>query len=274
MFQTPDESRFVQKERIRIYTIFLLLLIDAIVYYVPYRNDVLIGNLFGISLWFYFGILNALLIILVYMFVKGEVILDFSSQELIFNEFKRSKKWSFSKLLGVYLLAYEGEYLIRIRQQRLQTLDIKVKFDQAYQLVDKFEELGYNFISVRPDKPKRLSYTFPILLSKYEKKPNGFNPEIPEWYRGITLRTKLLSITLSPLLYIISATLIVRIPYLLEGLSFTKGIVTFIYAFTAFILFDGGLYFLFGVSFLVVIAKSITKITSRSSRSHSSDNPK
>ena len=270
MFQSTDESIFIQKERIRIYTIFILLLIDAIVYYVPYRNDVLIGNLFGISLWFYFGILNASLIILVYMFVKGEVILDFASQELIFNEFKRSKKWSFSKLLGIYLLAYEGEYLIRIRQQRLQTLDIRVRFEQAYLLVDKFEKLGYSFVSVRPDKPKRLSYTFPILLSKYEKKSNGFNPEIPEWYRGITLRTKLLSITLSPLLYIISATLIVRIPYLLVGLSFIKGIVTFIYALTAFILFDGGLYFLFGISFIVFIAKSITKITSRS---HSSDNP-
>jgi hypothetical protein len=231
---------------------------------------VFIGDLFGITLWFYFGVLNAILILLVYIFVRGYVMLDFTSQKFVFNEFKRKESWDFSKLLGIYLLAYEGEYLIRIRPKKLLTLDFRVKFDQAYELVDKFEELGYKFKNIRFTEPRRLSYTFPILLSKFEKKKTSrFNPEIPDWYRGITLRTKLLSISLSPLLYVIGATLIVRIPYLLEGLSFSKGIVYFIYVFTAFLLFDGGLYFLFGVSFIVILAKGIHKI---SSNTQSSDN--
>ncbi|MHA1483612.1 MAG: hypothetical protein ACTSQA_09315 [Candidatus Heimdallarchaeaceae archaeon] len=83
------------------------------------------------------------------------------------------------------------------------------------------------------------------------------------------MRTKLLSITLSPLLYIISATLIVRIPHLLDGLAGTKGIVSFIYGFTAFLLFDGGLYLLFGISLLALLVKQITRFKSQS---HSSDN--
>jgi len=196
--------------------------------------------------------------------------LDFSSEKFVFNEFKRKKTWDFSKLLGVYLLAYEGEYLIRIRPQKILTLDFRVNFDQAYKLVKKFEELGYKFKNIRFTEPRRLSYTFPILLSKFEKKkPFRYNPEIPDWHRGITLRTKLLSITLSPLLYVIGATLIAKIPYLFEGFPFTRGIVYFIYVFTAFLLFDGGLYFLFGVSFLVILAKRIQKT---SSQTQSSDN--
>ncbi|MHA1397560.1 MAG: hypothetical protein ACTSSF_07620, partial [Candidatus Heimdallarchaeaceae archaeon] len=71
------------------------------------------------------------------------------------------------------------------------------------------------------------------------------------------------------LLYIIAGTLIVRIPHLLEGLRGTRGIVSFIYGLTAFILFDGGLYFLFGVSFIVILAKRLSRY---SSQSHSSDN--
>ncbi|MHA1407412.1 MAG: hypothetical protein ACTSSG_08540 [Candidatus Heimdallarchaeaceae archaeon] len=270
MSDLTNESRYVHKEHIRLSTIFLLLLLNALIYYVPFRNDVNIGHLFGITLWFYFGILNAILILLVYVFVRGEVVLDFSTKELIFNEFKRSKSWPFSKLLGVYLLAYDGDYLIRIRPQRLLTLDIRVNFDQAYELIAKFQELGFTFKTIREDKPKRLSYTFPILLSKYDRKPNTkFNPEIPEWYRGITMRTRMISMTLAPLLYIIAGTLIVRIPHLLEGLRGTRGIVSFIYGLTAFILFDGGLYFLFGVSFIVILAKRLSRY---SSQSHSSDN--
>ena len=83
-----------------------------------------------------------------------------------------------------------------------------------------------------------------------------------------SLITKLISITLAPLLYIIAGTLVVRIPHLLEGLTATKGVVSVIYGITAFILFDGGLYFLFGVSFIVLLAKRIYK---NSSQSHSQD---
>ena len=90
MLVMSDESQYVHKVRTRISTIFLLLILNGIVYYVPYRNNVLIGDLFGLSLWFYFGILNALLIILVYIIVKGEMIIDFSSKEITFNEFKKS----------------------------------------------------------------------------------------------------------------------------------------------------------------------------------------
>ena len=78
----------------------------------------------------------------------------------------------------------------------------------------------------------------------------------------------MISIAIAPLLYVIGGTLIARMPYLVEGLSATRGIVYFIYVFTVFVLFDGGLYFLFGMSFLVVIAKQIYKI---SSPSHSSE---
>ncbi|MCG3221387.1 MAG: hypothetical protein H7641_08400 [Candidatus Heimdallarchaeota archaeon] len=268
MFQDSDESLFVQKERLRVLTIFFLLLLNAIVYFIPYRNNVLIGELFGITLWFYFGVLNALLLILVYTLVKGQVILDFSSKKFIFNEFKKKKSWDFSELLGIYLLAYEGKYLIRVRPQRLLTLDIQVSFEHAYKILEKFEELGYKFKTVRSNEPKRITYPFPVLFSKFEKRSGGFNPEIPEWYRGITQRTKLISITISPLLYVVGGTLIARMPYLVEGLSSTKGIVYFIYVFTVFLLFDGGLYFLFGVSFLVVLAKQIRKV---SSVSHSRD---
>ena len=269
MFKNPDDSLFIQKVHVKISVIFLLLSITAIIYYVPYRNNVLIGNLFGVSLWLYFGILNALLVILVYIFVKGDVILDFEKQEFSFKEFNRSRSWQFSKLLGIYLLTFENKYLIRIRPQRLLILDIRVNFKQAYQIIEKFEELGYTFTSVERDQIKRFRYTFPLLLSKFERKPNDFNPEIPIWHRGITMRTKLISITLSPMLYIISATLIVKIPHLLEGLSVTRGFVSFLYGLTAFILFDGGLYFLFGISIVVIVAKQIAKF---STQSHSSDN--
>ena len=269
MFKQPDESLFVQKVHVKISVIFLLLSITAVIYYVPYRNNVLIGNLFGISLWLYFGILNALLVIIVYIFVKGDVILDFEKQEFSFREFNRDRSWQFSKLLGIYLLTYENKYIIRLRPQRLLVLDIRVNFKQAYQLIEKFEALGYSFTSVKRDQIKRLRYSFPLLLSKFERKPNGFNPEIPIWHRGITMRTKLISITMSPLLYIIGATLIVKIPHLLEGLSISRGFVSFLYGLTVFILFDGGLYFLFGISIVVLIAKQLAKI---SSQSHSSDN--
>jgi hypothetical protein len=242
--------------------------LDALVYFIPYRNNVSIGELFSISLWFYFGILNAILLILVYTLVKGQVILDFSSKKLTFNEFKKRRSWDFTELLGIYLLAYEGEYLIRVRPKRLLTLDIQVGFEHAYKLLEKFEELGYKFKTIRSNEPKKITYPFPVLFSKFEKKSGGFNPEIPEWYRGITLRTKMISITIAPLLYVIGGTLIARMPYLVEGLSATRGIVYFIYVFTVFLLFDGGLYFLFGISFLVIIAKQIYKI---SSPSHSSD---
>ncbi|MBY8999845.1 MAG: hypothetical protein KGD64_02930 [Candidatus Heimdallarchaeota archaeon] len=268
MAHSTDKSKFMDKEHIRLSTILMLLIVDGLVYFVPYRNDVLIGDLFGISLWFYFGILNAILLILVYIFFRGEVELDFSTQELIFREFKKLKKWQFNKVLGIYLLAYDGEYLLRIRPKRLLTLDIRVNFDDAYYLVDKFKELGFEFKTVRDDKHKPLSYTFPILLSKYDQKPSGYNPEIPNWNRGVTLRTKLLSITLSPMLYIISATLIVRIPHLLDGLAGTKGLVSFIYGFTAFLLFDGGLYLLFGISLIALLLKQINRFKSHS---HSSD---
>ena len=268
MFQDSDESLFVQKERLRVATILFLLILDALVYFIPYRNNVSIGKLFGIPLWFYFGILNAVLLILVYTLVKGQVILDFSSKKLIFNEFKKKRSWDFSKLLGIYLLAYEGEYLIRVRPQRLLTLDIQVSFENAYKILEKFEELDYKFNTIRSNEPKKITYPFPLLLSKFERKSGGFNPEIPEWYRGITLRTKMISIAIAPLLYVIGGTLIARMPYLVEGLSATRGIVYFIYVFTVFVLFDGGLYFLFGMSFLVVIAKQIYKI---SSPSHSSE---
>ena len=268
MFQDSDDSLFVQKERLRVSTIVFLLLLDALVYFIPVRNNVMIGELFGITLWFYFGILNAVLLLLVYTLVKGQIILDFSSKKFTFNEFKKKKTWDFSELLGIYLLAYEGKYLIRIRPQRLLTLDIQVSFDHAYNLLEKFEELGYKFTTVRKNTHKKITYPFPVLISRFEKKSGGFNPEIPEWYRGITLRTKLISIAISPLLYVIGGTLIARIPYLVEGLSSTRGIVYFIYVFTAFLLFDGGLYFLFGVSFLVILAKQIRKA---SSVSHSSD---
>ena len=140
---------------------------------------------------------------------------------------------------------------------------------EAYQLIEKFEVLGYSFTSVKRDQIKRLRYSFPLLLSKFERKPNGFNPEIPVWHRGITMRTKLISITMSPMLYIIGAPLIVKIPHLLEGLSISWGFVSFLYGLTVFILFDGGLYFLFGISIVVLIAKQLAKI---SSQSHSSDN--
>lgn len=269
MSHSADKTKFVDKEHIRVSSIFILLIVDALVYFVPYRNDVLIGDLFGISLWFYFGILNGILLLLVYILFRGEVELDFSTNEVIFRDFKKLKKWSFDEVLGVYLLAYDGEYIFRIRPKRLLTLDLRVNFETAYDLVNKFKELGFEFKTVRDDKHKPLSYTFPILLSKYDRKPSGYNPEIPNWNRGVTLRTKLLSIALSPLLYIVSATLILRIPHLLDGLQGTKGIVSFIYGFTAFLLFDGGLYLLFGISLLALLLKQITRFKSHS---HSSDN--
>ena len=269
MSHSIKQSQFIDREHVRVSTIIVLLILDALVYFVPYRNEVYIGDLFGISLWFYFGLLNAILLILVYVLFRGEVEINFTNKEVIFREFKKAKKWEFSNLLGIYLLAYDGEYLIRVRPKRLLTLDIRVNFETAYRLTDQFKEMGFEFKTVRDDKHKPLSYTFPILLSKYDRKPSGFNPEIPHWSRGITQRTKLVSIALSPLLYIISATLIVRIPHLLDGLSGTKGIVSFIYGFTAFLLFDGGLYLLFGISLVAILVKQITRFTTHS---HSSDN--
>lgn len=262
MLAESDESHFVHKVRAKISTIIMLLILDAIVYYVPFRNDVFIGDLFGISLWFYFGILNGILIVLVHVFVQGEVILDFSSKQISFNEFKNRSTWDFSELWGIYFLAFDGDYLIRIRTHRLRTIDIRMSFDEAYTMVDKFEAAGYPLTTIRPDPPKRLSNAFPLLLSKYEKKKvKEFNPEIPDWSRDITLKTKLISITIAPFLYVLGATLIIRIPHLVIGLTTTKGIVSFIYGLTVFILFDGGLYLLFGISIFVLIAKQISKFS-------------
>ena len=263
MLVESNDSRFVHKVRARISTIVLLLILDAIVYYVPYRNEVYIGDLFGLSLWFYFGILNGLLITLVYVFVKGEIVFDFSSQQITFNEFKKSNSWNFSDLWGIYFLAYDGDYLIRIRTYRLRVLEIRLDFEEAYDIIGKFEKAGYPLTTIRPDPPKRVSNAFPLLISKYEKKKvKGFNPEIPDWYRSITLKTKLISITIAPFLYILGATLIVKIPHLLEGLGGSKDLVSFIYGLTVFILFDGGLYLLFGISVFVLIAKQVSRFSS------------
>ncbi|MHA1483613.1 MAG: hypothetical protein ACTSQA_09320 [Candidatus Heimdallarchaeaceae archaeon] len=111
MSHSTDKSNFMDKEHIRLSSILILLIVDALVYFVPYRNDVLIGDLFGISLWFYFGVLNGILLLLVYILFRGEVELDFSKNEVIFRDFKKLKKWSFDKVLGIYLLAYDGEYI-------------------------------------------------------------------------------------------------------------------------------------------------------------------
>ncbi len=269
MSQSLDTSKYSDKARARLSAIIILLLVDAIVYFVPYRNEVFIGNLFGISLWFYFGFLNAILLILVYVLFRGELELDFTTNEVIFRDFKKIKKWSFDEVLGIYLLAYDGEYIIRIRPKRIMTLDLRLNLENAYNIIDKFKEQGFEFKTVRDNEHTPLSFTFPLLLSKYDRKPSGFNPEIPNWNRGVTLRAKLLSITLAPLLCIIGATLMVRIPHLLEGLSGSKGIVSFIYGFTAFLLFDGGLYLLFGISLLALLLKQLTRFRSHS---HSSDN--
>lgn len=269
MLIESDESLYVHKARAKLSTIILLLMIDAIVYYIPFRNEVYIGDLFGVSLWLYFGILNALLIILIYVFVKGEVVFDFASKKVSFNEFKRSNSWDLADLWGIYLLAYDNEYLIRIRTHRLRTLDVQVGFDEAYHLVEEFEKVGVHLTTIRPDPPKILSKSLPLLLSKYEKKKvktKEFNPEITEWYRGITLKTKLISISIAPFLYILGATLIIRIPHLLAGLTTTRGIVSFIYGLTVFILFDGGLYLLFGISVFVLIAKQINRFSSGRSK--------
>ena len=130
-------------------------------------------------------------------------------------------------------------------------------------------------MTIRQNPSKRISGAFPLLLSKYEnKKQKGFNPEIPAWYRGVTLKTKLISITLAPLFYVLGATLIVRIPHLLTGLTTTKGIVSFIYGFTVSVLFDGGLYLLFGMSIFVLLAKQISRFSSHSQSSENIDLPK
>lgn len=260
-----NDSQYEHKVHRKLGTMFLLLSLNALIYYVPYRNNVLIGNLLGISLWFYFGALNGILILLVYLFVKGDIIINFEDQKIVFIEFKKTKEWPFSKLLGVYLLAQEDRYILRIRPKRLLTIDIKLGFEKAYEIMNKFEKAGIIFETVRSNKMKRLSHPFPILLSKHDQKPSAFNPEIPNWDRGITIRTKWISITMAPLLYIIGATLIIRIPYLLDGLTTTKGIVSFIYGATAFLLFDGGLYLLFGISLVVILAKRITKMVAHQS---------
>jgi len=267
MLIASDESRYVHKVRAKLSTIILLLIIDAIVYFVPIRNGVDIGTLFDLPLWIYFGILNGFLIVLIYIFVNGEMVFDFTTKEVIFNEFKKSNSWNFNDLWGVYLLAYDGDYLIRIRTHRLRTLDVRMKFEDAYHIIDEFKKAGFTFTTIRPEPPKRASRSFPLLLSKYEmKKVKEFNPEIPEWYRGITLKTKLISISIAPFLYVLGATLIVRIPDLLSGLTATRGIVSFIYGLTVSILFDGGLYLLFGISIFVLIAKQINRFSSHRSK--------
>ena len=259
---------YSQKMHTRVDTILLFLFINAIMYYIPYRNDITIGTLLGISLWLYFGCLNAFLLILVYLAIKGEIIIDFENNVLLFREFKKTHSWSFGELLGVYLLAYESSYLFRLRPHLMLFFDLKLDFERAYSLIQEFEQKGFEFTHVRPDKLKRLSHPFPILLSKSEhERKERFNPEIPNWGRNITLRTKLLSIAFSPMLYIVAITLVLRIPHLLQDLESSKTIVTLVYGLTAFILFDGGLYFLFGVSFLVIFARKLAKDVSQKSSS-------
>jgi len=257
---------FEYKLHSNVLTALLLLLADAFVYFIPYRNDIYIGKLFGVNLWFYFGLLNGVLILAVYIIAKGDIILDFNKKQLIFKEFKTTKVWDFDRIMGIYLLASDFYYILRIRPQKLKTFDIKLTFEQAYELLAKFEELNYKFKNVKNRERWKTTSTFPLLISKYEKKPNGFNAEIGEWNRSMTLRTKLLSITMAPLLYIIGATLVIRIPHLLEGLRASKGIVSFIYGFTAFVLFDGGLYLLFGISFLVMLAKQLARVVPQTTR--------
>ncbi|MHA1687558.1 MAG: hypothetical protein ACTSYD_14335 [Candidatus Heimdallarchaeaceae archaeon] len=261
MLDAQRENIFVEQIHVKVSTILLLVFVDAFVYYIPIRNSIYIGKLFGISLWFYFGLLNGLLIILIYVFVKGEVIIDFDQRKIIFSEFKNRKEWNFNQVLGLYLLTSDYFYILRIRPKRLMTLDIKLQFDQAYDLLSKFSACGIKFDTVK----RRVHYkgkasAFPILLSKYERKRDDFNPELGEWDRRMTLRNKWLSISFAPHLYIVGATLVLRIPHLLEGLSKSKVIVSMIYGFTAFVLFDGGLYFLFGVSILMIIAKQLIRI--------------
>ena len=78
---------------------------------------------------------------------------------------------------------------------------------------------------------------------------------------------------MAPFLYILGATLIVKIPHLLIGLTASKGVVTFVYAFTAFLLFDGGLYLLFGISVIVLLARQIRRISSPSQTAENPDLP-
>lgn len=260
MLDSNSENVFVERIHAKLTTILLLVFADAFVYYIPVRNEIYIGKLFGISLWFYFGLLNGMLIVLIYIFVKGEVIIDFEQRKIIFSEFKHRNEWSFDQILGMYLLTSDYFYIFRIRPKRLLVLDIKLHFDQAYMLLNKFAKCGINFSTAR----NRIAYkgktsAFPILLSKYERKKDDFHPEIGEWNRSMTLRNKWLYISFAPHLYIVGATLVLRIPHLLEGLRASKFIVTFIYAFTAFVLFDGGLYFLFGVSILVMVSKQLVR---------------
>lgn len=260
MSSVLSTSKLKQKERARGDIIIVLVLLVSIIYYIPPRNEVYIGTLFGISLWVYFGVLNSILLLLIYTLVKGEIVVDFATEQLIFKEANRLTQWSFKDILGLYLLVQDQNYIVRFRPQKLTHFDLKVDFDMAYALIERFEKHGFDFNTVRQDKGVKRTSWFPILLLKYERESDKFNPEIPTWHTKVTLRTKLVSIALSPLLYIVGATLIIRIPYLLRNLSATKWIVSSIYWLTVFLLFDGGLYLLFGVSFIAVIVKRITKI--------------
>ena len=163
MSSEDKDSKYEHKVHRKLGVIFLLLSLNALIYYVPYRNNVLIGNLLGISLWFYFGALNGILILLVYLFVKGDVIINFEDQKVVFIEFKKTKEWLFSKLLGVYLLAQEDRYILRIRPKRLLTIDRKLGFEQAYEIMNKFEKAGIIFETVRSNKMKRLIFASKLL---------------------------------------------------------------------------------------------------------------
>ncbi|MHA1302455.1 MAG: hypothetical protein ACTSPI_01975 [Candidatus Heimdallarchaeaceae archaeon] len=262
-----DRGYYEQWLKIRYSTILLPISLCTLIYYIPYRNEVHIGKLFGLSLWFYFGLLNAILLILVYVTIRGQIVLDFNEEKFIIREPKSNKEWSFSDLYGIYLLAYDRQYLIRLRPKKLLTYDLKVDFETAYKLVDMFEEKGFKLKHIRYDSPSRVNVPFPILLSKWDQKPSDFNPEFPNWKRGPTLRAKLISITIAPMLYIVAATLVIRIPYLLRGLTLTRWIVSSIYWLTAALLVDSGLYLLFGLSIVAYITTRIIRIFLHSSSS-------
>ncbi|UJG39642.1 MAG: hypothetical protein K9W45_07160 [Candidatus Heimdallarchaeum aukensis] len=263
-----DNGYFEQRMRVRYSTLFLLIVVTSLAYYIPYRNDIHIGHLFGLSLWFYFGLLNALLLTLVYLIIRGEIIIDFNVDKFIIREPKNNKEWLFSELFGIYLLSYDKAYLIRIRTKKLVAYDLKVDFEAAYKLIALFEERGFHFIHVRKDSLSKVTVPIPILLSKYEKRKSpDFHPEFTTFRRGPTLRAKLISIGFAPMLYVIAATLILRIPYLLRDLTLTKKFVSFIYWATAALLVDSGLYLLFGLSVVAYIATRIAKFFIHSSSS-------
>ncbi len=265
MNQSLARGYFRQRMQIHYLTIIAFVILTALIYYIPYHNKVNIGKLFGITLWFYIGLLNAILLILVYVTIRGEVILDFNSKKFIIQEPKNHKEWLFTDLYGVYLLVYDQEYVIRLRPKKLVTFDIRVDFETAYKIVNMFEESGFTFTTVREEIPVMKNTFIPILLSKYERKSGDFKPEFGTWKRGPTLRAKLISITIAPMLYIIAATLIIRIPYLLRELKTTRWIVSSIYWLTAALLVDSGIYLLFGLSIVAYITSRLVKIFIHSS---------